>query len=975
MPTIAAGLGNAMVAWPSPASRFYTGGQLNQIGGPEPTNLISQVKDDFSDGVLDGIKFGWAAEVTPIEIGGAVRLPSQLANDTTLWTAGNKVFDQAHVRISAVQAPADGASMKFANFMAWAPATQPAGTMLGFYIDFVFGFISFVNWVDRDDPDEVILPFNLADHRWLKIRQTGADITWETSPDGIAWVVRRTLLNGPAWMRGTDLGVMLQVGQDGGVPGYVDFDSLNMMDPATRVSNDLDVRWKTFAPAIGVSSSVDLRWKSTGSVSTTLDARWRVRSSVISSVDLRWKSSVTIFPLLDVRWRSYTTINRVMDLRWKTLANAGYSETLFPSSATPNALNIQDGVPLTLGTRFTVLQAGKALGAKWFAPTNLPSGTVNVYLWSNSFDQIIGPVPFVGLVAGQWNTVMFENPPTLTVGLNYTIFIRTPDRYTAYGFWTWPASTGDRIITESTAPGRFNDGAEVTLPQSSFNNTNYFVDIIFGDVGASTTPVNQTLTIPWRSMERISTTIDLRWKSAATISSSLDVRWRSQVGMSSSVDLRWKSSGTVSSSMDLRWKSAGIVTTSMDLRWRSRIGITQSVSVPWRVYSSIQASVDVRWKTSTQVSATLAVPYKLAGRVSSDLDLQWRLVGGLNQTLDLRYRVSSPVAATIEMRWRSSTSISQSVSLPWKSRTAVSNQVEARWRSYVTVAQSSELRWQVRTGVAATVEMRWRDFVAVQQTVDSRWRSAARISSDLAVQWKSFTAVSQSTSLTWRSRAQAQRDVDLRWNVDSALETVSTTVDLRWRSVLRVSQNIDIAWHTLTSLSTTVEMRWGYLDGVASDLVIPWLSYRKVPAVDLGLPWQARTAVSNQVEFRWQNRGGVRADVTLAWRSRLAVTTSVDVRWYTRTSIAKELDLRWGMPVLVTTTLDVRWSARARITKDLALRWKNEGEIYIVMNDPVKINRVTPRLSTETESGRVGGDVMPVFVASRPTSKAWKIDR
>lgn len=76
------------------------------------------------------------------------------------------------------------------------------------------------------DSGPVLLPYDPVAHAWVRIRETGGTLSWDTSPDGITWTTRRTE-TAPAWVSATDLQVQLLAHRDAGVANVAEFDNFN----------------------------------------------------------------------------------------------------------------------------------------------------------------------------------------------------------------------------------------------------------------------------------------------------------------------------------------------------------------------------------------------------------------------------------------------------------------------------------------------------------------------------------------------------------------------------------------------------------------------------------------------------------------------------------------------------------------------------------------------------------------------------
>ncbi|GGV45772.1 hypothetical protein [Streptomyces spectabilis] len=187
--------------------------------------LIGTLVDTFNDNVIGpewGNSYGGATET-----GGRARLPCvagqysgyQTAKDWTL--AGSSAYVQL-----PVAAAANGASTEAQTAFQIIQAT--AGTYLSININTVAGTIRFESNVGYTDGSAVSLTYNSSTHAWLRIRETGGNVLWDTSTDGSSWTNRRTLAT-PAWVTsGTNaLAVELLSYRNNGSTNFSEFDNFN----------------------------------------------------------------------------------------------------------------------------------------------------------------------------------------------------------------------------------------------------------------------------------------------------------------------------------------------------------------------------------------------------------------------------------------------------------------------------------------------------------------------------------------------------------------------------------------------------------------------------------------------------------------------------------------------------------------------------------------------------------------------------
>jgi hypothetical protein len=169
--------------------------------------------------------------------------------------------------------------------------------------------------------------------------------------------------------------------------------------------------------------------------------------------------------------------------------------SLFSSSATPAATNTNDTSPVELGVKFQASSAGTVSAIKFYKGTQ-DTGTHTGTLWSST-GQVLATATFTGESASGWQTATFSNPVTLTPGATYTASYHTnAGRYstTANGFSS--AVTNGPLTAPSSGNGVYAYGSSSLFPTNTYQNTNYWVDVVFNPNSSATnqgpTAVNDT---------------------------------------------------------------------------------------------------------------------------------------------------------------------------------------------------------------------------------------------------------------------------------------------------------------------------------------------------------------------------------------------------------------------------------------------------------------------------------------------------
>lgn len=169
------------------------------------------------------------------------------------------------------------------------------------------------------------------------------------------------------------------------------------------------------------------------------------------------------------------------------------AESIF-TSQTPATPLANDGAS-TLGTVFTVAVNGTIDGCRWFAPSTIPTGTVQALLYQFTNDTtgtLLAQTNFGVITPSAWNTVNYGAPVAVVTGQRYVTCIFTPNNYcfTNFVFTSSPIVNGNLTAVQDNPGGnphngKFIQNATPAYPTNEFRQSNYFVDVLFT---ASTPP-------------------------------------------------------------------------------------------------------------------------------------------------------------------------------------------------------------------------------------------------------------------------------------------------------------------------------------------------------------------------------------------------------------------------------------------------------------------------------------------------------
>jgi hypothetical protein len=188
---------------------------------------LSTLVDNFNSGTL-GANWGNSYGGTAVAAGRA-RVPCTTGyagcQTAYAWTlAGATLFVQMPTTPSAAGATAEA-------YAAVMVQGNIEGTRVGFSVNKVTNVLRMVSETDYWDDNAVTLTYSATTHAFLRLREDGTNLYWDTSPDGSTWTNRRTLAT-PAWIA-TNIDTCaldMSAHRDAGTGDYAEFDLVNTLN-------------------------------------------------------------------------------------------------------------------------------------------------------------------------------------------------------------------------------------------------------------------------------------------------------------------------------------------------------------------------------------------------------------------------------------------------------------------------------------------------------------------------------------------------------------------------------------------------------------------------------------------------------------------------------------------------------------------------------------------------------------------------
>lgn len=163
--------------------------------------------------------------------------------------------------------------------------------------------------------------------------------------------------------------------------------------------------------------------------------------------------------------------------------------SLFSTSDVPAVVTENDSNAVELGVQFESSADGQVIGLRFYkGPQN--TGTHIANLWSAT-GTLLATTNFGSETASGWQQAIFQQPVPVTAGTVYVASYHTPTGfYSGDSNYFSTAHVSGVLSAPATGPvggnGLYAYGAASSFPTSSYNATNYWVDVLFQQTSPST---------------------------------------------------------------------------------------------------------------------------------------------------------------------------------------------------------------------------------------------------------------------------------------------------------------------------------------------------------------------------------------------------------------------------------------------------------------------------------------------------------
>lgn len=157
--------------------------------------------------------------------------------------------------------------------------------------------------------------------------------------------------------------------------------------------------------------------------------------------------------------------------------------SLWNNATVPAVADHPDPNSVEVGVKFRSDVAGQVTGVRFYKSPN-STGTHVGHLWSAS-GQLLATVTFTNETASGWQQALFSNPVTITANTTYIVSYYAPNGRYAFNQGYFASSGRDAAPLHALRNGVdglngvYRYGAGGGFPTSSWEASNYWVDVVF----------------------------------------------------------------------------------------------------------------------------------------------------------------------------------------------------------------------------------------------------------------------------------------------------------------------------------------------------------------------------------------------------------------------------------------------------------------------------------------------------------------
>ncbi|WP_428425276.1 DUF4082 domain-containing protein [Pararhizobium sp.] len=162
------------------------------------------------------------------------------------------------------------------------------------------------------------------------------------------------------------------------------------------------------------------------------------------------------------------------------------TQNVFTAGSTPSSISVNDNNPVNLGMKFQADTAGWITGIRFYKGAN-NTGSHTGYLWTST-GTLLASATFSAESASGWQSINLSQDVAIQANTTYVVSYSTNGNYSATSnFFNSEVANGNLHALSSTLSGGngvYAYGSSGLFPTSTYNSTNYYVDVAFKQLAA-----------------------------------------------------------------------------------------------------------------------------------------------------------------------------------------------------------------------------------------------------------------------------------------------------------------------------------------------------------------------------------------------------------------------------------------------------------------------------------------------------------
>ncbi|MBO0884038.1 MAG: DUF4082 domain-containing protein, partial [Mycobacterium sp.] len=151
--------------------------------------------------------------------------------------------------------------------------------------------------------------------------------------------------------------------------------------------------------------------------------------------------------------------------------------SIWQNAAPSGAVDANDASAVNLGVQFQASTSGHITGIRFYKETD-NTGTHIGSLWTAS-GTLLASGTFSGESASGWQELDFSSPVAVTAGTTYVASYHTNTGHYAYTSAGLASAVTNGPLTALAGGGVYAYGSSNAFPSNTFNNNNYWVDVVY----------------------------------------------------------------------------------------------------------------------------------------------------------------------------------------------------------------------------------------------------------------------------------------------------------------------------------------------------------------------------------------------------------------------------------------------------------------------------------------------------------------